>query len=601
MAIIKLNEHYDVCMCEPFILPGVLPTLGSPSLKSALQYAGISAKVFYPSYRFFVSQNIQSNKTILEAINNIPLQFSEFLFSSSCNSETIDYIINSIGLDYNDALEVFFCSLQDVAKNILYDLVETITNYSPSILCHSLTFGDYNFAFELFKAIKVNMPHIKIIVGGSNCDPQFSQTLLDSCPEIDYVICDETYETTINLCNSILNKETLSNFEHITDRVHLAKSTKKIDSLEDIPCPDYDDFFEEINRHSNKPKQIIVPYEVSRGCWWGEKKPCVMCGYFGNQKCFLIKSPQKVINEIRLLREKYSLLYIRLTDLVEPPRKYLKSLKQCGMDNKVNLFWELRPNVSEEDISLLRSFGLFYAQIGIESLSTDELKYINKGTTAINNISILINLHTYKIHCVWNYLYGFEDDRAEWYRDAISIMPKLYHLQPPDPRKVWINKSSEIYGKADKGKLKPIGNNVYYNNLCIGFNTFFETGVRSNMADVYEELLNAIHLWRNAFSKGYALYVSSDADGIIEIIREYDAIRKYSFSGIQRMLYIYFFTPHTLEQATNFFSIDCDIILKYLTYFVEENIMLALDNKYVALATRHSKYKWHNFSVLPNT
>lgn len=604
------NERISVVSCEPFILPGLLPTLGTPTLKAELSNYNIVSKIFYPSLHFFAANNIEKNHFVLNAIDNIPLQFSEFLFSSHNVEDSIEYIIHTIlpsitvdGVEYNKTKEQLHM-LRKSAQAILQRIVDQIVQINPTVLCHSFTFGDYNFASALLIALKQQLPNLIVIVGGSNCTPEFSKKLLSIIPAIDYVVCDETYDTTIALVKHFVLGTSVpgATLFHITDKVSTAKSIKKIDSLEMLPCPDFDDFMSEISENKLLVENIILPYEISRGCWWGEKKPCAMCGYFGNQKCFLIKSVEKVNAEMTSLMEKYHVSYFRLTDLVEPHRAYLQELKQTGFGKDVNLFWELRPNLTTSDVSLLRSLGLFYAQVGLESLSTEELRYINKGSTAINNIFCLINFYTYKIHCVWNFLYGFEADQSSWYKDAISIMPFLYHLQPPNPRQVWVNKCSTIYENSDKTKLTPIGNNIYYKELTDDFNVFFKSSPQESMKPIYLELIRAIQIWRDAFSSGYALYEDSDNSNATElvIVREYESKQVYRLCGLERLIYYYFYSPHSLHQATMELELSEPILQMILDKFVNDKIMIYLDGKFLSLATRNSQYRWQKFKVLPN-
>lgn len=599
-----------VASCEPFILPGILPTLGTPTMKAELSNNGITSKIFYPSIRFFSANNIEKNRFVLDAIDNIPLQFSEFLFSNENIVESIEYIIRTIApsaiektIEFAD-LKNQLLKLHSSAHVILQEIAEQIIQLNPKFICHSFTFGDYNFASTLFKIIKGRLPNITVIAGGSNCTPEFSAKLMSFIPEIDYVVCDETYDTVVALIKHFLFGVPLSeNIKcFISDHRKIATATNKIKTLEILPCPDFDDFVAEISDAHLRIEKIILPYEISRGCWWGEKKPCAMCGYFGNQKCFLIKSVEKVKREITFLMTKYNVSYFRLTDLVEPQRKYLQDLKNTGFSNIVNLFWELRPNITTSDVALLRSLGLFYAQIGLESLSTEELRYINKGTTAINNIFCLINLYTYKIHCVWNFLYGFEDDQKSWYEDAIAIMPLLYHLQPPDPRQVWINKCSTIYKSSDKTKLSPIGNNIFYKNLTDDFNVFFKSFPLPNMAQTYLELNQAISLWKNAFNAGYTLYENtenSDANELV-IVREYEEKQIFRLTGVDRLVYFYFYSPHSLQHAAKELDLPVKLLQMTVDRFIQNKIMITLDGKYLSLATRNSQYRWKRFNVLPN-
>ncbi len=599
-----------VASCEPFILPGILPTLGNPTMKAELSSNGISSKIFYPSIRFFSKNKIQNNKFILDAIDNIPLQFSEFLFSNEKILESINYIIRTIApsvieesVGFTD-LKKQLINLHSSAHIILQEIVEQIIELNPRIICHSFTFGDYNFASALLNSIKKSIPNIIVIAGGSNCTPEFSEKLISLIPEIDYVICDETYDTTVALIKHLLFGSSLSeNIKRfISHKGEFAVATNKIKTLEPLPCPDFDDFMSEVNHNHLCIENIILPYEISRGCWWGEKKPCAMCGYFDNQKCFLIKSVEKVNYEITYLMSKYNVSYFRLTDLVEPHRKYLQDLKNIKFSNNVNLFWELRPNITTSDVALLRSLGLFYAQIGLESLSTEQLRYINKGTTAINNIFCLINLYTYKIHCVWNFLYGFEGDKKSWYEDAIAIMPLLYHLQPPDPRQVWINKCSTIYESIDKTKLSPIGNNLFYQNLTEDFNVFFKSPLPPNMTQTYIKLNQAINQWKDAFKAGYSLYEDTENSNANElvIVREYKEKQIYRLTGVDRLVYFYFYSPHSLQYAAEELELPMKLLHLIVSKFIQNKIMIMLDEKYLSLATRNSRYRWKRFNVLPN-
>ncbi len=596
-----LGSSADVCMCEPFVLPGMLPTVGTPTLKAVLQQAGFSAKVFYPSVRFFAASRLQSKDYILSAIDNIPLQFSEFLFADPNREDALEYVVRSVkGGDCPDISDEFR-ALQKLATTVLEEIVAEIAHMHPKVICHSFTFGDYNFAFALFRSLKRVLPEVKIVVGGSSCTPEFAKSLLSFSSEIDYVICDETYGATLDLISSIVGENSIFAPQFIATRLTPALDVRRITSLEDLPCPDFDDFIETLQVTGLDKTHIILPYEISRGCWWGEKRPCAMCGYFGNQKCFIIKSAEKVCNELRALKERYKVSFFRLTDLVQPQRSYLQQLKQHGLDESFHLFWETRPNITLEDTALLRSIGLFYAQTGLESLSTAELEHIQKGTTGINNIYVLINFYTFKIHCVWNYLYGFWEDRPEWYLDIIKIIPKLYHLQPPDPREVWINRCSRIYAQTDPTRLEPIGDNVYYGELSNEFNTFFKSPKRTEMIPIYQKLIDAIQLWKEAFARNYALYEESASADELCIVRDYGRLEEFHYTGLKRLLYAYFYTPHTLGQASADFGISTEQIGIALKDFLDDQTMIYLDDKYLSLATRSSPYRWQKFNVMPNS
>ncbi len=44
--------------------------------------------------------------------------------------------------------------------------------------------------------------------------------------------------------------------------------------------------------------RIFVPYETSRGCWWGQKKHCTFCGLNPLGMNYRAKSPERAVEII---------------------------------------------------------------------------------------------------------------------------------------------------------------------------------------------------------------------------------------------------------------------------------------------------------------
>lgn len=581
----------DVCLCEPFILPGILPTLGTPTLKAVLNSVRIESKIFYPSLHFFVENKYYKNDIVLKCISDIPLQFSEFLFNCKNVEEGISLLKEEIGEIDETEIENTLAN----AEKVLQDTAKAICNSGAKILSYSLTFGDYNFAFNLFKRVKASS-NIIIIVGGSMCTPKLSKEILKLCPVVDYVTCDEDIETYKELVVHLLSKSVYYS-PYISCKERDAIKVNKINDLNHLPCPDFSDFIREIDLLNLDRESVILPYEISRGCWWGEKKSCAMCGYFGYQKCFLLKTSEKVISDLKILKELYNVNYIRFTDLVEPPRLYLTELEPLS-ELELNFFWELRPNINEEDVALLRKIGLFYSQIGFESLSTQELNYIHKGTTAVNNIYLLILFMSYKIRIDWNYLYGFSDDDEVWYTSAMEVMPRLYHLFPPNLRQVWINRESRIFKESEKKQLKPVGSKIFHAGFSDDMEVFYQTEAKDELNGLYKELVQEIEHWTRCFFKGYQLCIVYDDFEGIHIMRNYEIEEHFFLKEIEAQIYVCIFQPMSLKSIQQILGGECGYLENILNTFVNRKIAIFIDGKYLALATRSTQYKWNKYSLL---
>jgi hypothetical protein len=79
----------------------------------------------------------------------------------------------------------------------------------------------------------------------------------------------------------------------------------------------------------------------------------------------------------------------------------------------------------------MRAAGVTRLQPGIESLSTDVLRIMNKGITALQNVRLLKWANVLGIELGWNLLYGFPRERPEDYAATARLVPRLHHLQPP--------------------------------------------------------------------------------------------------------------------------------------------------------------------------
>ena len=583
-------ERIDVCICEPFMLAGTLPTLAPAILKASLEKEGYITKVFYPSIEFFYEYKIMQNKDILRLIDDIPLQIVDFFFSKNVN------VVGELKKAANkeviseSVLETLIFYREELRKKLII-LADKICMHNPKILCCSLTFGGLDFVEALFQEVKKRNKNIFFVVGGSNCTIDFSRTILKQTSSIQYVICDETADSLLKLTDALIHGVSIQ-LDSISYKNTIAKRHIVAEDLDRICCPDFDDYFEVIKNLGFDTRDITLPYEISRGCWWCEKKPRVMCGFYGVRKKFIIKSPEIVIKDLTYLKKRYGICKIRFSDLVNPSYEYLKQLTPLGLLD-MKLFWELRPDINEKMMDKLREIGVTFAQIGLESLNTSCLLHMNKGTSGINNIFLLILADTYKIDFVWNHLYGFPWDSIDWYEDIIESIPYLYHLQPPIPRQVWINKYSDwYYEEVEKDELI----NEYQKLSDIkdsGLKTFFTVKINDEkLQAIYMKLKEAIIRWNNNRKNGYALYIDYADSECLHVVREYEEIYHFRLSGLYADIYIRCFEPISKERLFTEVSAPLEDIENVLAYLVDMKIMIYMDSRYLSLAVRRSGYKW---------
>src|SRR5262249_31320275 len=99
---------------------------------------------------------------------------------------------------------------------------------------------------------------------------------------------------------------------------------------------------------------------------------------------------------------------------------------------KLDLFYEMKANIKEEQVALLQAAGVTRIQPGIESFSTSLLKAMRKGVRAIQNVQLLKWCAEYQISPEWNFLWGFPGEMAKDYLDVVSLIKKVRHYKPPN-------------------------------------------------------------------------------------------------------------------------------------------------------------------------
>ena len=205
---------------------------------------------------------------------------------------------------------------------------------------------------------------------------------------------------------------------------------------------------------------------------------------------------------------------------------------------------------------------------------------------------------SYKIRIDWNYLYGFSDDDEVWYTSAMEVMPRLYHLFPPNLRQVWINRESRIFKESEKKQLKPVGSKIFHAGFSDDMEVFYQTEAKDELNGLYKELVQEIEHWTRCFFKGYQLCIVYDDFEGIHIMRNYEIEEHFFLKEIEAQIYVCIFQPMSLKSIQQILGGECGYLENILNTFVNRKIAIFIDGKYLALATRSTQYKWNKYSLL---
>jgi ribosomal peptide maturation radical SAM protein 1 len=205
----------------------------------------------------------------------------------------------------------------------------------------------------------------------------------------------------------------------------------------DIQTPvalDYDGFLESyVGRFPEVADRVELLFETSRGCWWGERAHCTFCGLNGGTMSYRAMAPDAAITMIEGLFDRYADRVHRFASVDNIlPREYVDGVfARLKTPPHVVMFYEVKADLSEDDLRILAKAGVRELQPGIEALATSTLKLMRKGTTSFNNLKFLSLCMQYDVTPMWNLLVGFPGESADTYRTYLEDLPHLAHLPPP--------------------------------------------------------------------------------------------------------------------------------------------------------------------------
>jgi ribosomal peptide maturation radical SAM protein 1 len=323
-------------------------------------------------------------------------------------------------------------------------------------------------SFAMAAKLKRRNPAVITVIGGANCESPMGEVIVKRVPQIDYVFSGPALRSFPDFVKCCLDgqRSDVQSIRGVFSRTDGLQATQRSigDELPmDVPIElDYLPFLQTVAKNfpDGKMRPVLL-FETSRGCWWGEKAHCTFCGLNGATMAYRSMSPEKAIRLFEGLF-KYSGKVSRLEAVDNIlPKSYLKDvLPFLNTPPDMSIFYEVKADLSEQDIEVLAKAGVRYIQPGIESLATSTLKLMKKGTTVFQNIGLLKWLALYGIYPTWNLLVGFPGEGEDVYARYLEVLPLLHHLYPPNGvYPVRFDRFSPYYDEAKKYglDLHPLG------------------------------------------------------------------------------------------------------------------------------------------------
>lgn len=300
---------------------------------------------------------------------------------------------------------------------------EIIENNINIVGINCLYSGLFPVVLHLAKRIKLLNPSIKIVIGGIHPTIYAREILNHYKDVIDYVIIGEGEQSFVELLNCLNSNEfsklsSINGFGYFdNNQVSINPKSKYIEKLDELPFPAVDllsisDYFIDTSGwYSPKglPIKTPVPLITSRSC----PNICNFCSmHFINGKKIRYRSPENVVEEMKMYIEKYGLTYFNISDdnLTIDKKRVIK-LMNLIVKERLNIQFSTENGVyigtlDEEVLDAMSCAGLVRLHLAFET-----------GSDYIRNQVIGKNLYNKKIDVLKDiimknkynhiYLYGY--------------------------------------------------------------------------------------------------------------------------------------------------------------------------------------------------
>ena len=333
--------------------------------------------------------------------------------------------------------------------------VKELKEFKPDFVGISFVTPLIKEAEKICKLVKKESPNIKVICGGPHASSFPESSLRETSADIS-VIGEGDF-----IIQEIVNEKSLAKIKGIAylenGKIKVNRRREFIKNLDELPFPAY---------HLYEKNKYLVPYaiakknpvawvETSRGCVFG----CVYCNKSCFGKTFRVKSPERVVEEFKKIKE-LGYKEIHLTDDgfttdIERAKKICDLLIQ----ENVKILWSTITGIRVDrvDFELLKKMkmaGCYRVYFGIESGNQKIIDNIKKGIKLEQVVREVECAKKAGLEVAGYFMIGLPGETKKEMQDTINFAKKL----ELDLAKISITiplPATEMFEDLDKdGKIK---------------------------------------------------------------------------------------------------------------------------------------------------
>lgn len=318
-----------------------------------------------------------------------------------------------------------------------YNVEETLKKVDFSgynFFCISAYVTQYKYLKELSLKLKELWPRVPIICGGPG--PTFSYEIFLRHTGVDVCVLREGELTVVDLLQNFDRLDRVKGIAYLKDgKVAVTPPRPAIEDLDTLRFPNRELFdFEKIlanASYSRTKTRLFSAYRdtprrsadivAGRGCAYS-------CNYCSKTfQGVRLRSIDKVMEEIALLKEKYGVNHLNFNDELLLVNKK-RSLQLCEALKRFAVTWSCQGRINQVDREILKAMkdaGCIEVGYGVESISQPILDRMNKRLKAETIVPAIKMTQEMGINPIIQYMYGYPGENEETTRATIRFFKEI--------------------------------------------------------------------------------------------------------------------------------------------------------------------------------
>lgn len=511
------------------------------------------------------------------------------------------------GADFNDIVRR--------VRQVSDDFISRVKWADLDLVGVSVCLCQLTASLYFIRQIRKNAPNLPIIAGGSIIGGHSAPDLLAAFPEIDLIITGEGEMPLARLVGHLKAGGRLSNFppaDGVVSRngapVSERSAFSQLSDLTALPAPAFGEYFAMLKKFPpEKTFFPTLPLEISRGCWWRSRdagtreKGCAFCNLNLQWQGYRSKAPEQVAGEVNQMAQTHQLLSLAFMDNALPPRQTPAIFKAlAALDKDFRLFSEIRASTEKNALIAMARAGMSEVQVGIEALSDNLLKKLNKGTSVAENLEVMKNCEAAGIKHNSNLILLFPGSDETDVEETLRAIDAARIFYPLRIVYFWLGIQSPVWQNPGRFGIKAVFNHPNYKVLfpkaiCdqVRFMVQDYRGDKQYQRKLWQPVKQAVGKWRKTYMDlhksaraGPILAYQDGGRFLILRKRKIDGNpENHRLTGTSREIYL--FCGHRRRFSAlqeQFPKFSADKIRSFLHMMVDKGLMFKGKDEYLSLA-----------------